>query len=310
MQKKILVPVDDSRHSKHAVQYAVQVSEFVPDLHYVLFHVQPMISLFLMDEAKKNLKTKMELDKLQQRNEKSARRLLEDLKAEMVQAGIDSERIETATRQRRIGLAKDILEYSQENRYDAIVIGRRGLTRLQEMVMGSASANIIEHSQVVPVWLVDGDVAGKKLMVAVDGSEASLRAIDHVSFMLSGKPDVSLTLFHVASGARDYCEVDFDEEPGEDLEEIVARGDKACIDQFYTHALQRFKNSGISENQLELTSVKSSGNAGKTILDFAQKEGFSTLVIGRRGIQKAFFMGRVSRYIIGRVANRAVWLVP
>jgi nucleotide-binding universal stress UspA family protein len=310
MQKKIFVPVDDSRHSKHAVQYAVQVSEFVPDLHYVLFHVQPMISLFLQDEAKKNLKTKMEVDRLQKKNEAVARRLLEDLRDDMVRSGIDAERIETATRQRQLGLAKDILEYSQENRYDAIVIGRRGLTRLQEMVMGSASANIIEHSQVVPVWLVDGDVTDKRLMAAIDGSEASLRAVDHLSFMLSGNPDMHLTLFHVSSRARDYCEIDFDEEPSEELEEIVRRDDKACIDQFYAHALQKFKNSGISEDRLDITTIKGGGNTGKAILEAAEKGNFGTVVIGRRGIAKAFFMGRVSRYIITRASNRAIWLVP
>jgi nucleotide-binding universal stress UspA family protein len=309
MRKKVLVSADDSRHSKNAVQYAVQASEFIPDLHYVLFHVQPMISLFLRDEALKNIATKIELEKLQKRNNESAHRLLDEIRNEMVRQGISEERIEIATRQRRLGLAKDILEYSQENRYDAIVIGRRGLTRLQEMVMESASANIIEHSQVTPVWLVDGNVTGSRLVVAVDGSEASLRAIDHLSFMLTGMPSAHITLLHVTSKARDYCEVDFGDEPGDELEDIVARGDKACIDQFYAHALQKFKDSGISDKQIETVTIKG-GNTGKAVLKYAEKENCGTLVIGRRGIEKAFFMGRVSRYIISRASDCAIWLVP
>ncbi len=309
MRKKVLVSADDSRHSKNAVQYAIQASAFIPDLHYVLFHVQPMVSLFLRDEAQKNIRTKIELEKLQKRNNESAHRLLDELRNEMVRHGINQERIEIATRQRKLGLAKDIIEYSQKNRYDAIVIGRRGLTRLQEMVMESASANIIEHSQVTPVWLVDGNVTGSRLVIAVDGSEASLRAIDHLSFMLSGKPDAHLTLLHVSSRARDYCEVDFGDEPGDDLEEIVARGDKACIDQFYAHALQKFKDSGISDKQIETITIKG-GNTGKAVLKYAEKENCGTLVIGRRGTEKAFFMGRVSRYIISRGSDCAIWLVP
>ena len=309
MRKKVLVSVDNSRHSKNAVQYAVNASAFVPDLHYVLFHVQPMISLFLRDEAQKDIKTKTELEKLLKKNNEVARTLLEELRNEMVRLGISEERIEIVTRQRKLGLAKDILEYSQENRYDAIVIGRRGLSRLQEMIMESASANIIEHSQVTPVWLVDGNATGRKLMVAVDGSEASLRAIDHLSFMLSGAPDTRLTFLHVSSRARDYCEVDFGDEPSEDLEDIVARGDKACIDQFYAHALQKFKDSGISNNQIETITVKG-GNTAKTVLEYAEKGQYGTLVIGRRGIEKAFFMGRVSRFIVSRVSDRAIWLVP
>ncbi len=308
--KKILISVDDSQHSTNALKYTARVSEFVPDLNYVLFHVQPMISLFIQDEAKKNMKAKIELDKLLKKNDESARRLLGNLKNDMVRMGIGEDRVEIATRLRNVGLAKDILEYSQENQYDAIVIGRRGLSRLQGMFTGSASANIIEHSQVIPVWMVDGSVTGNKIMVAVDGSEASLRAIDHISFLLAGSNDVRLTLLHVVSKASDYCEVNFDEEPSAELEEIISRQDKACFDQFYTRAVQKFKNSGISEDRLEPVTVKKGGNTGKIILENAEKGNFSTLVIGRKGIDRAFFMGSVSRTIISRASDRAVWLVP
>ena len=310
MQKKIIVSVDDSRHSKNAVQYAARMSESIPTLHYVLFHVQPMISLFLQEEARKNLKTRLELDKLSEKNDQAAKKLLNGLKEEMVRMGVDAERIEIATQRRKRGLAKDILEYSQDNHYDAILIGRRGLTRLQEMVMGSASANIIEHSRIIPTWLVDGEVTGSKIMAAVDGSESSLRAIDHLAFMISGNPDIRATLLHVTSRARDYCEVDFSEEPSEALEEIIARGDKACIDQFYSHAMQKFKNSGISEDQLEMITLKGGGNAGKIILEAAQKDACGTLIIGRSGMDRAFFMGGVSRYIISKASNCALWIVP
>jgi nucleotide-binding universal stress UspA family protein len=310
MEKKILLSVDDSRHSMNAIQYALDISTLVPKLNYVLFHVQPMISLFMREEAQKDIQAKKALERLLKKNDQFAIRLLDEYKNKMVRLGISEDRIEISTRPRKLGLAKDILEYSKENRYDAIVIGRRGLSRLQEMVLGSASANIIEHSQITPVWLVDGNVIGSKLMAAVDGSEASLRAIDHLSFMLAGNPDTRLTLLHVTTKARDYCEVNFNEEPSADLEEIVARGDKACIDQFYAHALRKFENSGITEHQVDMKTLKGRGSPGRDILKAAEKGNYSTLVIGRRGIEKAFFMGRVSRYIINRASDRAIWLVP
>ena len=256
------------------------------------------------------MKTRIELEKLLKKNDESARRLLDDFRGEMVRMGIGEDRIQIATRVRKVGLAKDILEYSQDNQFDAIVIGRRGLSRLQEMFAGSASANIIEHSQVIPVWMVDGNPAGNEIMVAVDGSEASLRAIDHISFVLSGNTDIRLTLFHVTTSASDYCEIDFGVQPSEALEEIVRQHDKACFDQFYTHALQKFKNSGISENQLETITEKGRGNTGKRILEAAENGKYSTLVVGRKGVDKAFFMGSVSRSIIDRASDRAVWLVP
>ena len=58
MEKKILIPVEESVRSLRAVRYAVHAASFISELRFVLFHVQPMISLYLQDEAKKDLKVK------------------------------------------------------------------------------------------------------------------------------------------------------------------------------------------------------------------------------------------------------------
>jgi nucleotide-binding universal stress UspA family protein len=63
----------------------------------------------------------------------------------MVRMGIDSQRIETVTRTKKLGLGKDIIDFGQNRNFDAIVIGRRGLSRLQEMYMGSVSRHIINR---------------------------------------------------------------------------------------------------------------------------------------------------------------------
>jgi len=306
MEKKILLAVDDSRHSRNAIHYAAGGSSFVKNLHYVLFHVQPVISLFLKEEAQKSVTAKRKLDSVVKKNKEAALGLLEKYKDKMVQMGIDSDRIETVTRTRRLGLGKDIIDFGQSRNFDAIVIGRRGLSRLQEMYMGSVTANVLEHSRVIPVWLVDGNVTSTEILVAIDGSESSLRTIDHVSFMISNNPEVHLTLLHVMSNARN---VNPDEEPNPDLEQILARGDKACIEQFYPLAKQKFKDVGISEGQIEMKTVKGGRQAGKAILDVALKGNYGTVIMGRRGLNKAFFMGSVSRYIINRVSNCALWIV-
>ena len=51
MNRKILLAVDNTRPSKLALDYAVQMSAMIPYLHFVLLHVQPMVSLFLKEEA-------------------------------------------------------------------------------------------------------------------------------------------------------------------------------------------------------------------------------------------------------------------
>ena len=310
MQKKILQAVDNTFPSQRAIHYAVRLSSVVNKLHYGLIHIQPMVSFFLQEEASKSASAKRQLDKVLKKNDLFARKLLDDCRDEMENKGIASDRIECIIKKRNLGFAKDIIDYAQKERYDAIVVGRRGLSGLFKMDAGSVTTDILEQSQVIPVWLVDGEVASSEMLMAIDGSEASLRAVDHVSFILSGNSDVHLTLLHVTSNARNYCEIDLEEQPNPELEEIVARGDKACIDQFYPHAIKKFKDAGISEDRIKIETVKGSRRAGKTILDFAQKGNYGTVIIGRRGVNKSFFMGSVSRYLINKISNRALWIVP
>ena len=51
MRKKILVAVDPSVCSRHAMQYAARLVEQVREVDFVLLHIQPTVSSYLVDEA-------------------------------------------------------------------------------------------------------------------------------------------------------------------------------------------------------------------------------------------------------------------
>ena len=308
MDKKILLVVDASIHSTHAVTYAVRLSSVLQDVTYTLFYVQPTISQFLLDEATTDLKVRAKLKRVIRKNAEFARALLEKHKTRMVNMGIRETRIETASQQKMIGVSKDILDCAEQGLYDAIVVGRRGLSRIQEAFMGSTAAKLVEHSRVIPVWVVDGDVTSMRIMLAVDGSETSLRAVDHLCFMVDGNEKIKVTLFHVMPMLRDYCDINFEEEEA-DVRQIVARGAKRRIENFYAHTRRRFREAGLQENQIELKVIKRAMDVGKTILKHARKGDYGTVVIGRRGSNGAFYMGSVSRHVLNKISGRAVWVV-
>jgi len=310
MQKKILLAVDDSSPSKRLLQYAVTMSSVITNLHVVLFHIQPLISLFLQEEAKKKAGAKKDLDRIIEKNKAAARALLDDYKDILTDRGISAERIECITRTRNLGYAKDIIECAQTKLYDAILVGRRGVSGIQKMYSGSVTSDILEQSQVIPVWLVDGDVPQGDILIAFDGSEAGLRAVDHAGFILGNNPGINLTLLHVSTNAENYCEIDLEKEPNAALEAIVARGDKTLMDRFCPKALNALKDAGIPEHRIRIETLTGKRRVGKAIMEFAQKGHFSTLVIGRRGVNKSFFMGSASRYIINKLSDRALWVVP
>ncbi len=308
MEKQILLALDDSLYSKHAVEYAARMAGKIVDLKLTLFSVQPAISLFLTDEAKKDVRAQAALEKMKRKNAEKALSTLEAYKTLLEERGIDGSRIETKTRPKKLGLARDILEEAEKGRYDAIVVGRRGVSKLQEMFSGSVTTNLLEHSRVIPVWMVDGLVENDRVMAAVDGSESALRAVDHLSFLFSRSPDVSFTLVHAAPKLKDYCEIDFGED-AQELEDVIIQGDKRCVENFMVHAYAKFKAAGIEKDRIEIRELPGNLSVGKALQAEAERGDYGTVVFGRRGINKAFFMGSVSNYLINKLSNRALWLI-
>ena len=226
MEKKVLIAVDDSRHSENALRYVARVYETVEKMKIVLFHVEPTISQYLVDEARTKSSAYAELQKLMHSSHQAARVLLEKDKSLMVSSGVAEKDIQVMSLPRKFGAAKDILEYGTALLYDAIIVGRRGLSGLAEVFVGSVSANIVDNSQLLPIWLVDEKTDARGIMVAVDGSESSLRAVDHLSFIFGGNPDLTISFFHVAPRLSDFCSIDFAETDTSALEAVIKQGDK------------------------------------------------------------------------------------
>lgn len=311
MEKQVLIPVDQNRTSLQAARYAARAASFIKDLHCVLFHVQAPVSLYLKEEAARDLHVRVQLNKALKKNEAAAMKILTQLKSEMTDTGFPEDRIRLLTRPRELGLAQDVIEYAQKNMMDAIVVGRRGVSGIQKFFDTSVSDAILERSQVIPVWLVGKDASQEspeKILVAIDGSEDALRAVDHVGFMVSENREIHVTLIHVTNTARNYCEIDLEEDP--EFVRIIEKKDRACVDQFYPRAMDKLSQMGLSKDQIEIHTLEGSRRIGQDVVAFAETNGFNTLVIGRRGIDRSFFMGSVSRQIIGHVSDCAVWIVP
>ena len=308
--KKILIAVDDSLQSKNAVRYVTRLSARLENLNIVLFNAQPMVSQFLVDEAKKKVDSQRELKAVMERNAITSQKLLDNYRLLMGQEGVDESRIQTVIQPRKLDIAKDIIEYAQAGRFDALVIGRRGISSVQELFMGSVSSNITQNSNIIPVWIIGGDVAPAKFLVAVDGSEYSLRAIDHLAFALSDAVGISLTFLHVRPKLKDYCEVDFEATQAETLEDLIRKGDKACIDNFYTIALKKLNEFDLGEDRIQTRTVTGLANIGAAILKEVQTGNYDTVVMGRSGVNKSFFTGSVTSTVLNKISKGAVWLVP
>ncbi len=310
MSKKFMIAVDDSIHSKNAVAYAIDLRKTLGDVNFTLVNIQPTISQYLLDEARTKPQALAELEKVNKKNADNSEALLEKYRSQMVATDIPTKNIHRLSGPRKLGVAKDILDAGKGGKFDAIIMGRRGLSNLQEVFIGSVSANVVNNSKDTSVWLVDGKGRSRDIMVAVDGSESSYKAVAHLAHIVGGHPDVKLLFFHVAPRLKDFCPVDFEEAQSDSLEEIILQSDEQCIDQFYAHAKKLLKDAGIQDNQVDYKTGTGVLRIGKMIMDAYLKGDFGTLVVGRRGVNRKYFTGSVSRYLLNHFSDGALWMVP
>ena len=90
---------------------------------------------------------------------------------------------------------------------------------------------------------------------------------------------------------------------------MIRSGDKACIDNFYAHALAKLQEFGIGEDRIRTKTVAGAGNIGGIILKEMKKGDFDTVVMGRSGANKSFFTGSVTNTVLNKISKGAVWLV-
>jgi nucleotide-binding universal stress UspA family protein len=209
----------------------------------------------------------------------------------------------------KVGISKDILNRAEQGGYDAIVLARRGLTPSRDFFIGTIAAKVIEHAFKVPVWVVAGEKISMNFIVAVDGSDNSLRVVDYVIQMVGAHPGFRLTLFHVLPHLRHYYSIAFAvNNPW--LHEILQQETKPLMEDFYRKAHERFKAAGLKTKQFEIKTSSESYDISTGILGEVRTGRYGTVVVGRRGESEAFFTGRIAMRLVQKITDQTLWVVP
>jgi nucleotide-binding universal stress UspA family protein len=310
VERKILVAVDGSHHSHNILRYLGQLFSMV---EHVSFHLLCIVPSTGLPEAGKEWMDELDLlatmSSEGRRRYHAAKRYMGEAILQLARRGIDPEQVTTAVQLARISVAEDILHEARKGVYDALLIGRRGLGKLEKVFMGSVSSSVLDKSHDVPVWMIDGVVDSAKILVPVDGSVPSLRAVDHLAFILRANPHAEVTLFHssamlAGSGIADIH--DFKEQWGEEWCELHL----SRPDSLFHAPEQILRENGFPEERLHRIHTHKGLYPSRQILRQALVDNFGTVVIGRRGahVSKGLRKG-VSDQVIAMAEGLAIWIV-
>ncbi len=307
-ERKFLLAVDGSPHSLNAVSYAAQYCG-PAGVKVNLMHAMPTAPETLWDlEKDTHFKEKMRTKYVQWT--KNARQLAQKFLYEaldvLTEAGIPENDVGVVLQERNVGIARDIIEESVRG-YEAVVVGRGGLSRRDGRFLGSVSNKIVEKIQDIPVWVVGGDAQAKRMLLAVDASENSRKAVNYVG-TVAATTEARITLFHVV---RKFKFLDnpilLDHEIDGFWEEV-----KSDIPRMFRSYKVSLEKAGIAASRISSKAIMDSPSRSGDILREAQEGAYSTIVMGRRGLSKVhdFSMGRVANKVLNRAEDFAVWIVP
>jgi nucleotide-binding universal stress UspA family protein len=303
---KILIPVDGSDRSVNTVKYVARFEPF-HSMKLVLLHIFSAVpeGAYDLETDHKSARAVKGIKEWEVQQKVYIRQHMQITQQFLVKAGFHPKFVELKTQQRKKGIARDIL-YEARKGYTAVILRRRGLGALRSLVMGSVAAKLVEKLSFIPLIIVGTKPPGTKILLAFDGSEGSMRAVDFVGSTL-GNFDFNVVLIHVIRGKDDnsresrhlYTPRKFTDSSKKEMTLALEKG-KAKLVKF-----------GFRPAMVKAEIITGAFSRAGAIASYAKQEDFGTIVMGRRGISRVhdFFIGRVTNKVIHLARDRTVWVI-
>ncbi|HDZ59222.1 MAG TPA: universal stress protein [Actinobacteria bacterium] len=270
-QKKILVAFDGSPSSRNALRQAITLGER---------RRRPVEVLAVVPDYEGDLEL------VGVSNLKETLRGPTDRLAAQAREVADSLSAEVDIRVEHGEAYEKIIDAAKTDDCDLIVMGRRGLRRMERMLMGSVTARVISHSGTnVLVIPRDADIGWENICVATDGSQYSEAALE-LAIEYARELDGRITIVAAVDSHPEYY--------GGATDFVDKMGEKATAN--LRDAAGKVKAAGVSVQTLLLR-----GEPAQELTDMAKREGCGIIFAGSRGRSgiKKLLMGSVTEKIIG-----------
>ena len=307
---KILIAVDGSEQSLRAIRYAAGI--FSPqNTHIVLFHIQAQVSELFSDLVDyphyKRRMTGLKRWATEQKTE-----VLSAMDSAIVyfkRKGFPESAITTKTPTRALGITDDIVKESY-NDYQAIVVGRTGVSRFKDWVLKSTAMKLVPKIKHIPIVVVGGDPDAKNLLLAFDGTHGAMKGVVYAGSLV-GKSDHHMLLYSMIDGEKKFWEGDA---PFLFFNDAKANFDTGTheIGPQLKDACKRLVDEGIDPEQISIKIHVANGERGYRIVQEAQENQCGSVVMGRRELITfidEYFIGRVSDKVLKLADQLALWIV-
>jgi nucleotide-binding universal stress UspA family protein len=292
MQKELLLAISDDRAASYNLRFIKEVFSRFCELKLTLFYVTPRNAAWIMDE--KTFVPRGEgFDELVRHTKAKGERALLDAEKWIIDvAGCSGENVTTKVVHSKRGTVRELIDEARDGLYDALVLGRRGFSWFEGVFANSVCHEMLLSDIDFPIWISKRPPASPRhdVLLPVDGSDPSLRMVDHAGYMLADEDSHTFTLFHVAKDGHSMNQ----------SSDIFDKG------------LSILGESGIEEERVELKMVNNK-SVVKAILKEAQDGNYSAVGVGRHGVEtngraRGLFPSSVTVNLLRQLEDTALWI--
>lgn len=156
------------------------------------------------------------------------------------------------------------------------------------------------------------------ILLAVDGSACSNRAVEYTGDVLCGCQDVTLTLYHVIEIPPMLLEAGGTEASQAELqaerEEWEAQKRGEVEREIFAPARRILREKGVREDVNTIQSriaEDAHPDVALTIIKQAEEGNYDTVVLGKRGVSmlKEFMYGSVASKVVHHIQGHTIWIV-
>ncbi|AMK10006.1 MAG: universal stress protein [Pseudodesulfovibrio sp.] len=292
MKKELLLAIGDDRAASYNLRFLKETFENFCDLGLTLFYAAPRSALWDRQDAGLP-PSDAALEEMIAHKKSRGQKALDDARKWIVDiAGCDGSNVRTKVVHSRVGTARELIQEAREGLYDALILGRKGFTWFEEIFENSVCHELLWQDIDFPIWVCKRPSETKRhdVLLCLDGSDASLRMVDHAGYMLAEETRHTFTLFHVAQDG--YA--------------------ASNAGPLFQAALAVLAEHGIDEERVELKIVNA-GNPVKAILKEARDGNYSAVGVGRRGTgsktrMENLFPSTVSVNLLRQLQETALWI--
>jgi len=283
MDKHLLLTLSERQDGLYGVRFVGNFFANKDNLNITLLYITPRS----MGEWGNDVGMELQMRKA----EAEGRQALDAAKVHLVKSGFDPDQVITKLQGRRISKVMEIIQEGGKGLYDAVVLGRRGLSWLEQAFEESVTKSLLDRSVDFPIWICRRpEMDRQHVLACVDGSPASDRMVDHIAYILLQETDQAVTL--MAVGRKGQI-------ADKDVNAILSRARDVLLDRGFSP--ERIRLQGMEE-----------GAAAKAIMKEADDKGFAAVAVGRtgtgQGLLKRIFVGSVSQALFQELQGAALWL--